>query len=97
MVEVEKQLSDSNTYKEVKLSEKGHVKLVEKSNSIFEGLKNRTVMTEKEKNYFKFNINKAANVGKLYLLPKIHNRFGNVPRRPVISNWAPPQIKFRKS
>ena len=37
--EAEKQLSDSNTYKEVKFSEKEQIKLVEKSNSIFYGLK----------------------------------------------------------
>ena len=35
VAEAEKQLSDSNTYKEVKLSEKEQVNLVEKSNSIF--------------------------------------------------------------
>ena len=39
LAEAEKQLSDSNTYKEVKLSEKDQVKLAEKSNSMFEGLK----------------------------------------------------------
>ena len=33
--DAEKQLSDSNTYKEVKFSEKEQIKLVEKSNSIF--------------------------------------------------------------
>ena len=38
LAEAEKQLSDSNTYKEVKLSEKDQAKLVEKSNSMFEGL-----------------------------------------------------------
>ena len=31
LAEAKKQLSDSNIYKEVKLSEKDHVKLVEKS------------------------------------------------------------------
>ena len=47
LAEAGKQLSDSNTYKEVKLSEKEQVKLVEKSNSMFEGLKKKTVVTEK--------------------------------------------------
>ena len=47
LAEAEKQLSDSNTYKEVKLSEKDQVKLVEKSNSMFEGLKKKTATTEK--------------------------------------------------
>ena len=62
--EAEKQLSDSNTYKEVKLSEKDQIRLVEKSNSMFEGLKKKAVVTENEKNYFKFNFKKATNVGK---------------------------------
>ena len=39
--EAEKQLSDSNTYKEVKLSEKDQIKLVKKSNNMFEGLKKK--------------------------------------------------------
>ena len=91
--EAEKQLSDSNTYKAVKLSEKDQLKLVEKSNSMFEGLKKKTVITEKEKSYFKFNFNKATNVGKLYLFPKIHKRLSNVPGRPVISNCSNPTEK----
>ena len=61
LAKAEKQLSDSSAQKEVKLSEKDQVKLVEKSNSMFEGL------TEKEKNYFKFNFKKATKVGQLYL------------------------------
>ena len=72
LAEAEKQLSDSNTYKEIKLSEKDQKKLVEKSNSMFERLKKKTVITEKEKNYIRFNFKKANNAGKLYLLPKIH-------------------------
>ena len=66
LAEAEKQLNDSNTYKEVKLSEKDQVKLAEKSNSMFEGLKKKTVITEKDKNYFKFNFRKDTNVSKLY-------------------------------
>ena len=93
LAEAEKQLSDSNTYKEVKLSEKDQIKLVEKSKSMFEGLKKITVITEIEKNYFKFNFKKATNVGKLYLLPKIHKRLSNKPGRPVISNCGTPTEK----
>ena len=36
---------------------------------------------------------KAANLGKLYLLPKIHNRLSNVPVRPVISHFETPAEK----
>ena len=94
LAEAEKQLSDSNTYKEVKLSEKDQIKLVEKSNNMFEGLK-KIVITEKEKNYFKFNFKKATNVGKLYLLPKIHKKLSNVPGQPIIFKlWYPHRRSF---
>ena len=71
---------------EVQLKEKDQIKLVEKSNSMCEELKQKTVIVEKEKNYFKFNFKKATNVGKLFLLPKIHKRISNVPGHPVPSN-----------
>ena len=93
MAEAEKQLSDSNTYQEVQLSEKYLLKLLEKSNSMFEELKKKTVITEKEKNYFKFNFKKATNVGKLYLSPKIDKSLSNVPGRSVISNCGTPTEK----
>ena len=67
LAEAEKQLRDFNTYKEVKLSKKNQVKLVEKSNFMFEELKKKTVITEREKNYFQFIFKKATNIGKLYL------------------------------
>ena len=51
LVKAEKQLNNSNSHEEVKLSEKAQGKLVEKSNSMFEGFKKKTVITEKEKNY----------------------------------------------
>ena len=97
LAEAEEQLSDSKTYKEVQWLEKGQIKLVEKSNSMFEDLKKKTVITEKEKNYFKFNFKKATNVGKLYLLPKIPKRLSNVLGCPVISNCGTPQKKFRNT
>ena len=93
LAEAEKQLSDSKTYKEVQWSAKDQKKLVKKSNSMFEELKKKTFLTEKEKNYFKFNFKKAANVGKLYFLPKIHKRLRNVPGRPFISNCGTPTKK----
>ena len=49
--------------------------------------------TEKEKNYFKFNLKKASNVGKLYLLPKIHKRLSNVLGHLLISNCGTPTEK----
>ena len=68
--------------------EKYQVKLVKKSNSIFEGLKNKNVIAKKEKTYFKFNFKKATNVGKLYTLPKIHKRLSNVLRYPFICKFV---------
>ena len=49
LAEAEKPLSDSKTYKEVHLAEKDRIKLVEKSNSMFEDLKKKTFITEKDK------------------------------------------------
>ena len=48
LAEAEKQLSDSKTYKEVQWLEKDQIKLVKKSNSMFEELKKKTVITEKK-------------------------------------------------
>ena len=46
---------------------------------MFEGLKKKRVITEKKKNYFKWNFEKATNAGKLYLLPKIPKWLSNLP------------------
>ena len=43
--------------------------------------------------YFLYNYKNACNLGKLYLLPKIHKRLFNVPGRPVISNCGTPTEK----
>ena len=40
--------------------------------------------------YFIYGYKKAFNLGKLYLLPKIHKRLSSVPGRPVISNCGTP-------
>ena len=91
--EVEKQLSDRSTYLETKVIEKDLVNLVEQSNKMFENLQRKSMIQEREKNYFKFNFKKATNLGKLYLLPKIHKGLSNVPGRPVISNCGTPTEK----
>ena len=49
--------------------------------------------TENENNYFSFNFKKATNLGKLYLLPKIHKGLCKVPGRRVISNCGTPNEK----
>ena len=43
--------------------------------------------------YFTYEYKKACNLGKLYLLPKIHKRLFNVPGRPVICNFGTPTEK----
>ena len=60
-------------------------KITEKSNKIFESLKRRGFISEKQLKYFRFNFKKACNLIKLYILAKIHKRMFNVPVRPVIS------------
>ena len=40
-----------------------------------------------------YEYKKASNLGKLYLLPKIHKRLFNVTGRPVISNCSNPTEK----
>ena len=90
------QLSDIRKliYKEVKVTEKDLADLVDKSNKIFVDLERRNIIQEKEKNYFKFNFKKATNVGKFYLLLKIHKSLSKVPGRPVISNCGMPTEKI---
>ena len=50
-------------------------------------------MTEKQLDYYSYKYKKTCNLGKLYLLPKIHKRLYNVPGRPVISNCGTPTEK----
>ena len=61
-------------------------KLVEKSNTIFQSLRRKNLLTEKELKYFSDQYKKSTNFGKMYLLPKIHKRIFNVPGHPVIEN-----------
>ena len=90
--DAEQQLTDSSIYKEVKVTEKDLLDLVD-SNKIFVDLERRNIIQGK-KNYFKFNFKKATNVGKFYLLPKIHKSLSKVPGCPVISNCGMPTEKI---
>ena len=87
-------MSGRSTYLETKVIEKDLVNLVEQSNKMSEILQRKSITQERQKNYFKFNFKKATNLGKLYLLPKIHKGLSNVPRRPVISNCGTPTEKI---
>ena len=64
--------------------------LVDKSNFFFKELTRKGCISEKTLKYFTYEFKNSTNLGKLYLLPKIHKRLENVPRRPVISNCGTP-------
>ena len=50
-------------------------------------LKHRRLITENFFKYFRFKFKKTCNLGKIYLLPKIHKRLSEVTGRPVVLNW----------
>ena len=69
------------------------IDLVENSNNMFLSLKGKSLINQKELKYFTYEFKKSTNLGKLYLLPKIHKRLSVVPGRPVISNCGMPTEK----
>ena len=91
--EAEKQLNDTNVYKDVCFNEKLLQELVGASNKLFQNLKAKGKISDKQLKYFTYQYKKVTNLGKLYLLPKIHKRLANVPGRPVISNCGTPTEK----
>ena len=84
--EAEKQLNDTNVYKDVYFKDKLLKELVRTSNKLFQNLKAKGKISDKQLKYFTYQYKKVSNLGKLYLLPKIHKRLANVPRRPEISS-----------
>ena len=88
--EVNKQLSNKNVYKEVEFKEKMLTELVETSNKFFKNLKDTECISEKNLKPFYFEFKKTSNLGKSYLLPKIHKHLSDVPGRRVISNCGTP-------
>ena len=93
IAEAERQLGDVTVYKDVDFKEKILQGLAEISNKLFRNLKNKGGITEKELKYFTINFKRTTNLGKLYMLPKIHKRLSEVPGRPVISNCGTPTEK----
>ena len=92
-MEAEKQLNDKAVYKDVNFDKDFILNLTEKSNRLLKSLKRRQLITEKKFKYIRFEFKKTCNLGKLYLLPKIHKRLSNVAGRPVISNCGAPTEK----
>ena len=93
LAEAENHLKDNNTYKDVKVGDDDLVKLVEKRNKMFKQLLSKQNISYSEFKYFSYNYKKSTNLGKMYLLPKIHKRLENVLGRPIISNCGTPTEK----
>ena len=91
--EAEKQLKDPSLYRKVAFKDNNLSQLVDSSNRFFKNLKMKGHITEKRLKYFSDELKKSCNLGKLYLLPKIHKSLESVPGRPVISNCSPPTEK----
>ena len=86
IAEAGKQLSDKSVYRDVNSKSKILQDIAETSNDIFKNLKRNGKITEKELKYFVINHKEAPNLGKMYLLRKIHKRLYDVPGRQVISS-----------
>ena len=67
--------------------------IVAASDKLFQNLKAKGKISGKQLKDFTYQYKKVTNLGKLYLLPKIHERLANVPWRPVISNCGTPTEK----
>ena len=95
--EAERQLGDVTVYKGVNFKEKMLHDLAETSNKLFRNLKDKRGITEKQLKYFTIDFKETTNLGKLYLLSKIHKRSFEVSGRPVISNCGTPTEKVSES
>ena len=96
LAEAENHLKDNNIYQDVKFGDYDLVTLVEKSNQMFKQLLSEQNIFSSEFKHFSYNCKKSTNVGKMYLLPKIHKRLESVPGHPVISNCATTTEKVSK-
>ena len=92
LLEAERQSKDEKIDRSVTFNEKLIEDLTE-CNKMFKDLTRGGYLSEKQLNYYSFKYKKVCNLGKLYLLPKIHKSLYNVPGRPVISNCGTPTEK----
>ena len=93
ITKADRQLKHNAIYESSSFKDTNLVKLVGKSNSIFQSFRKRKLITKEKLKYFTYKYKKATNSGKMYLLSKIHQRLVNVPGRPVISNCGTPTEK----
>ena len=81
LLECEKQLSDRNVYEPI-----DKLPLDEVNKCVKACLSEMLVKKEITKKIYDFLLIKKSQLGRFYLLPKIHKRMSNVLGRPVISN-----------
>ena len=87
------QLQDKKTYQKSNFGSDKLENLVKTSNGKFHSLFQRKLIDKKAYEYLKYPTLGETNLGKMYLLPKIHKRLSNVPGRAVISNCGAPTEK----
>ena len=91
--EAEKQLNDASFYKNVCFNAKLLQELIGTSKKLFQNLKAKGKISDKQLKYFTYQYKKVTNLSKLYLLPKIHKRLANIPGGPILSNCGTPTEK----
>ena len=91
--EAEKLLGDSTVYEEINYNKNILSQLVDSSNKYFKKLNSSGYISYKEMKYFTYAYKKACDLGKLYLLLKIHKKLFDVPGRPLISDCGTPTEK----
>ena len=93
LLEAKRQLKDKKIYIYLTFNEKLIEDLTECSTKMFKDVRTGGHLSEKQLNHYSFEYKKACNLGKLYLLRKIHKSLYNVPGRPVTSNCGTPTEK----
>ena len=81
ILEADKQLSDKNVYESINSSPLKNVN--KEIKDVLLDIYNRNEIDKKTKDYL---VVKNPQLGRFYMLPKIHKRTKDVPGRPVISN-----------
>ena len=77
--QAEKHLNDTNIYKDICFNKKLLQEIVAACDKLFQNLKAKGKISNKHLKDFAYQYKKVTNLGKFYLLPKIHERLANVP------------------